>query len=777
MSRIAEVLRRARIQCAGDAVQYDGAERAPGSDGADVTIPWTLDQIAGSGTPPDDPNSGDTVEHVAAKALAMRRGRAVNVVPIGNRRRAAERDIVRYGDVIRRRWRIGVATFLVVVFGVSTGAFFEAPVYRATGLIEVRPEMAGAGPVDTLFTVGRVPSEELETQFGILKSSTLAERTIESMIREDVAAGRIKREPGDDPHEWPVPGGRISATSLQSTLVINPLRGSRLVKVSFDADRRDTAARVVNAVFDTYMAMRMEEARASVDWLQQQQRNAQQRLEDSERQLQDYLRTHGLPVMETGKGETALAINQRLQALHEELTKARADRIDKQALQEQIALQPARGLDSPVVQSLSVRLADLRREHARLASAFHEEYPAVKALTNQIAEMQRALDGETALVASRVRREFQASRRREMLVEQELNAQSAALNGLEKVSAAGSGYESLKREVVTNQGQFAALNQKLKEVSISAALKAANVGIVDRARLPDAPYGSTFTTTVSLAVMVGLVLGAGGMFLREHLDTSMRSREDVEVYLGVPTLAAIPAAGRSPDALPAVSRVRWLRRGPQRSAPSESPLAEAFAALRTKVLLDEDTQARALLVTSATPAEGKTTVSVNLAVSLARLDHRVLLIDANMRQPQVNAALTLERGPGLFEYLTSDLDWCSCVRPSAQPNLDVMAGGSASTSPADLLSRPRMQQLIPAARQQYDFVVIDSPAFLPHPADVQSLATLADSVLVTVRLGSTPREAVSLALSQLPRVSGVVLNQFDSRGLTALDRDTAVEGA
>src|SRR6185503_4269698 len=126
------------------------------------------------------------------------------------------------------------------------------------------------------------------------------------------------------------------AANLQSALVITPLRGSRLVKVSFDAKRRDTAARVVNAIFDTYMTMRMEEARASVDWLQKQLGSAQLRLEDSERQLQDYLRTHGLQVLETGKGETALAINQRLQTLHESVTRARADRIDKQALQEQI---------------------------------------------------------------------------------------------------------------------------------------------------------------------------------------------------------------------------------------------------------------------------------------------------------------------------------------------------------------------------------------------------------------------------------------------------------
>jgi capsular exopolysaccharide synthesis family protein len=432
------------------------------------------------------------------------------------------------------------------------------------------------------------------------------------------------------------------------------------------------------------------------------------------------------------------------------------------------------------VQNLSVRLTDLRREHAKLASVFHEEYPSVKAVQRQIAELEQAIDQEIGLVVSRGQREYRAAARREALIRQALNEENARVQALAKSGDATDGYESLKRDVVTNQGQVSVLNQKLKEVSISAALKAANVGVVDRAEPPMGPYGTPLTMSVGLAVLVGLVLAVGGVLLQEHFDTSMRTVEDVDVYLGVPTLAAIPAAA---------SEVRLLGRGESpgvqgdwrridQEAPQQSPLGEAFAALRTAVLLRDDGAAtRSLLITSAQPEEGKTTISINLALSLARLHHRVLLVDANMRAPSVEQALGLPTSRGLVDYLTTDTDWRACVHVQARANLDVLVGGRPDASPADLLSLPRMRTLVADASRDYAFVVIDSPALLTHPADVQSLARLTDTVLLAVRQGATPREVVASAISQLDHVSGVVLNRLDARIISVPRQDFAAASA
>jgi Mrp family chromosome partitioning ATPase len=240
----------------------------------------------------------------------------------------------------------------------------------------------------------------------------------------------------------------------------------------------------------------------------------------------------------------------------------------------------------------------------------------------------------------------------------------------------------------------------------------------------------------------------------------------------VATLAAIPAV--APHPLTPLSgspgpRGPWRRIDLDGTRPT--PLAEAFAALRTAVLLDEGPSRHTLLVTSAQSAEGKTTVAVNLALSLSRLRHRVLLIDANLRFPCIHDALGLDAGPGLVDYLTSDVYWGAFVVPEARPRLDVVVCGMPQGSPTDLLALPRMQELLTHAATAYDFVVIDSPALLAHQADVRTLAMLADSVLLTVRHGVTPREAVSVALAKLPRVCGVVLNRSQDGDVPAHHRD------
>lgn len=743
MSRITGVLKkaeaeRARVERGDDETIPSSA--APAGEAAEAVVPWDLDERAGARPRPRD-------RHLVAAPPVPPAGTGLARGSGGSAGPPDLPALGRYLDIARRRWRLGLVILLVVVGGVTAGALMQEPVYRASGLLEIRRESTAAVPVGSLFSAERVSSDELETQYGILKSATLAQRVLAQVAGDASAAD-----------------GRLG--HFRESLVVNPLRGSRLVEVAYVDDDPRVAALTVNSVLDNYLALRMEDARRTAAWLEGQLGEAQRRLEASEGRLQDYIRAHGLQVVETGKGEAAQLANERLQTLHEALAEAQAQRMERQSADESVRAAAAGNIDSPVVQNLTVRLADLRREHAKLASTFHDEYPAVKALKDQIAELERALAAESQSVVARGRRDYEAALRKEALLRKALDQQNAVVQDLGRQAGEKAGYESLRRELVTNQEQFAVLSQKLEEMSISAALKAQSVGVVDRAKPPSRPHGTPLPITIALTTLVGLVVAAGGVLLREHFDTSMRSVADVEGYLGVRTLGAIPAVrveappGRT-GAGPTPAPRQWRRIDDQGS--TQSPLAEAFATLRNAVLLHDGASAsRVLLVTSAQSEEGKTTVSINLALSLARLEYRVLLVDGNLRFPCVRRALGLPDGPGLADYLDGRVEWRSAVHAQVRPNLDVLPGVVPEASPADLLSRRRMGDLLDAAAREYDFVVVDSPAVLTHPADVHSLAAVADNVLFTVRHGWTPREVVALALSQLDRVSGVVLNRSTS---------------
>jgi polysaccharide biosynthesis transport protein len=658
----------------------------------------------------------------------------------------------RYWSVLRRRWPTALVIFIAAVIAAVAGMWLEKPVYRASGLLEIRPENAGAVSVDALFTSDRLASDELVTQFGVLKSETLTERVIDEQ-------GLMKLPEFAPSAPWYSPWGSVPpndiqrvAQMVQQQLVVDPQPGSRLVRVSFDSPDPRLSARIVNSVLDNYIRLRMEDAQESARWLSAQLVDARKKLDDAQHNLQGYVRAQGLQVFETGQGETENLVNDRMKQLHEQLAQAEADRFQKQSAYELANRQGGstggNDMDNPVIQSLTVRLADLKREVARLASTFQDDYPKLKEARSQVTEVQRALDDEMKLSVSRTHRDYRAAERREALLQSALNRQQSAAQALETKSA---GYESLKREVVTNQQLYTALDQKLKEVGISAALKATNVGIVDRAKPPLTQYTSPLALTLAIAGALGLLLGVGGMFAREYFDGSIRSVDELDASFTVPALAAIPAVAiqrgvRRPSSLDAGtgrgSRLPWRRRRQEKAERQRTSLREAFAALRTAVLIGTETPAmRTLLVTSARQGEGKTTVSVNLALSLARLGRRVVLVDADLRHPSVHSTLGLTDEPGLADYLAHRNPWGDCMRTYGPGNLDVIVGGRGSANPSEEIASTHMSDLIADLSRQYDFVIVDSPPLLLYPADVRMLAAVTEGSLLTVRSGSTPREA------------------------------------
>jgi succinoglycan biosynthesis transport protein ExoP len=710
-------------------------------------------------------------------------------------------DLVEYGRVIHKR-RATIFTIAFVVFTIGLFATLkEKPVYRARVLVEIQKENPDVPTLQELFQVESISDTYLETQYRILKSENLARRVI-----ADLKLDRITEF--NQPASWwtrqrqdaslspaVIAGGNASPESaidnevlkkFQDRLDVEPLKRSRLVEVSFESNDRNLAAQVVNTLASTYIQQNLEArwqaSQKASEWLSQQLLGMKSKLEKSEDDLQEYARDNGLLFLETDKGTSENIVTQRLRQLQEELTKSQADRYEKESLyllvqQGDFASLPG-VFNNKLMQDLTEKLAELERERSRLSSIFNPDYPQVKEIQSQIDEAQTTLSGERERAAKAITNDYRAAVERENMLQQAFKDQQHEADLIAEKSVQ---YNILKREADTNKQLYVGLLEKLKETGVSTSMKATNIRVIDPAYPPKKPDSPRIPLNLSLALLLGLSLGIGAAFLQEHLDNSFKTAGEIERFLQLPALASVPAIESSTNGNGhgLYARARHLANDKYRSTsivPSwnriegngqNTPLAEAFHELRTSVLLSTAKHPpRTLLVTSAKGGEGKTTVAANLAVSLAQLGEKVLLIDADLRRPSLHKFFGVPNTSGLVNFLTGNPDWRSLLSQAAPGGLSVLPSGPVPPNPADLLSSDYMPVLIREASKEYKFVVLDSPPLL-NLADSRVLATLVDGVILVVGGGITPRELVHRAYASAvdagSHVLGATINFADAK--------------
>ncbi len=715
-------------------------------------------------------------------------------------------DLLAWWRVIRkRRWTV-LTSFSVLFVAVLVGSIKEKPVYRAKALIEIDKENPSVANPQEMFQLDEVSDAYLETQYKVLASDDLAERVIHQLgldrNPEFLPSARAWPWSASAAPASPLPPPVDSAavpdlsvreavlTSFQGRLDIRPIRRSRAVELRFDSQDPELAAQAVNAVAENYiqknLEARWEAAQKASVWLSEQLKDLKTRLEKSEDDLQKYAADNGLLYLETGKGDTESIVNQSVREVQEELTKAQADRIEKESIYRLMQSGDYGSLpgvfESKLLQDLTYRLADLQREHAQLAATFTEDYPKVKETQSQIAEIKSSLERERWRAAQKIGNDYFAALRREKLVRQAFAQKQAEANQIAEKSVQ---YGILSREVDTNKGLYDGLLERLKEAGVSAGLNASNIRIVDPGTVPYYPIAPNFPLNLGLAAFLGLGLGVCMAFLKEHLDQTIRYSEDVFQFLGVPVLGFIPTFGalngRKYKGAARADRELVLSSGGSRTVAGGvltedhpgnglgihkgSAFSEAFRELRTSVILSAAGRfANSILVTSAQPGEGKTTVAVNLAFSLAQLGQPVLLVDADMRRPSIQKYFP-QRNSRLSGYLAGQGAWQQMVYPTSIGRLYVLHCGPIPENPSELLSSDRMRALIQESMATYRFVILDSPPLL-NRADSRILGSMVGATILVVKGGETPRQVVQYAESQARSVGtnliGVVLNNLDS---------------
>ena len=683
--------------------------------------------------------------------------------------------------ILRKHLWLILSFMLAVVTFVSIATFRMQPVYVANAKIEIDREntnvlpFPGADSYDYMMDLDNY----IETQARILTSETLALQT----IRNSGLAGSPELSNGGAPSEAIATGSLANQkrppeiAAFLGSLSVKRIPNTRLMEVTYESTDPVQAARILNAHLESYKAQNMqghyEATTEATTWLQGQLADLKRKVEKSENDRINYERQNQIWGVDDKQNMTT----QRLLDLNKELTDAESETLKKRALYEFAesgALDAVPQIrDNPVLQDMQKRRADLSLLYTDGLNQYGPNFPKVQRLQAQIKEMDDQIAKERKGITVQLRSDYDEAKARQDLLTQRLDEQKAETNAMSEKMVQ---YNILKREAEANKTMYEGLLTKLREAGISASLKSSNIRVIDPAMIPSSPARPARTRNIALAFLVGLVGGVGLALLREYLDNTVKTPDDVETLARLPSLAVVPAFGDSASMGGKTGLLKGVssnghekRSGLVAQHSPKSQVSEAFRSLRTALLLSQpDQPPQVILVTSALPREGKTTAAANLAVTLAQLGDKTVLVDADLRKPGIGRMLNLASGKyaGLSSYLAgvSSLDLVSVPHPSI-PNLAAIPTGPLPPNPADLLSSHRLADAIAELRTKFKFVVIDSPPVMAA-TDAVILSVQVDGVLLVVRSGETPKAAFTrtcdLLVSVKSRLLGVVLNAVDA---------------
>jgi len=690
-----------------------------------------------------------------------------------------------YWRIVTKRGWVVLSCLLIVFTTVAIGTLKKKPIYEGKVLLEVNPEQPNVVNFQEVLQLTSVDIESYrETQYRVLQSRTLAERVVNGLklyrlpefYKGRFLFGLVESDPDKipkatdpDPLDPSMIAYRNTVNNFIDNISVSPVRRSNLVEVSFYSEDAELAARIANRLANDYIYQNLEvkwnETMKASEWLEGQLVGLKAKLEKSDDALQTYARANSIFFVE----EKQNLVNERLKQLQEQYTRAQADCLQKKSMYDLV--QAGRVQDLPgtienrLIQDLTEKLAEAQRDYAELIATVKPEWPKAIAKKKQIDTLQAALDHQKKNLSQSIIDSYRTALANEKYLEQALDEQKKIVNDIAEKSIQ---YNILKRDVDANKSLYEGLLTRMKEAAVSAGVQASNIRIVDAAEVPKAPVKPRVFINLVLGFILGAALGVGLAFFQEYLDNTLKTADEVERLLRLPSLGLLPDyigngatdgnadgqnltivnGGGNGDLAPAVQTGREA--------------TEAYRTLRTSILLSANPVPKMLLITSALPSEGKTTVAVNLGATLASLGSKVVIVDCDMRRPCCHQSTGVENKPGIVRCLTGHVPLAEAILPvPGVPNLSVIPCGPIPPNPAEVLSSPLTVDLLRRLRSEFEYVLLDSPPLLTV-SDSRILSTFTDAVVLVTKAYSTPFDLVRRARELLyhsgARVLGVALN-------------------
>jgi len=714
--------------------------------------------------------------------------------------------LLEYWQMVRRH---KLAVVAVSVLGAVAGFLYTLPqprIYQSHTTIEVQglnEDFLGLHNVNPTVspTSNYYPDFDIQTQVKILQSRSLMESVVADLMKGKPPENM---RPPDRLTNWKKVLGinpptqdqlwKMALGTAAGSVRVRASGTNRIVDITCDSTQPQVAAAFANTLTKEFIEQNLEARWKSTEytgeWLTRQLQDIKIKLEKADEALNSYARVSGL----TYTDEKTSVADEKLRDLQKELMQAQADRVSKQSKYEMATNSPPEALpdvlDDSSLREYETNLTELQRQYAQLRIAFTPQHAEVRRVQAQIALMEATLQKERANILTRIKNDYQAAQRREKLISSSyLDQVRLVSDQAEKTTH----YGILKREVDSTRALYETMLQRLKEASVASALRASNIRVVDAAEAPSVPYKPDVYRFITMGLLSGICLGVSLVVLRERADRTLHDPGDIAYYLHLPELGVVPTANldlmqrnRKLAVVPKgrtavlelngqaqteveivddrVELVTWLRK--------KALISESFRTTLTSILFSAHNgdRPRILVLTSASPKEGKTTVVCNLGIAMAEINHKVVIIDADLRRPRMHQVFGVKNDEnGLSEILlrTEPLDAetvAAAAKPTAIPGLYVLPSGRSRFNAASLLHSERLPELLRGLRQQFDTVLIDTPPMVNIP-DARVLARQADGVILILRSALTTRDAALLAKQRfvddgIP-LMGTILNNWN----------------
>ena len=706
---------------------------------------------------------------------------------------------------------------LLALVGAGLGwllATRQPAMYQARTVLDIRSlnenflNPRDGSPIGTTGSV--LPESYIQTEIKILSSDSLRKRALSRLDEMKLPS----QDSGNSSSFWHMLFGHLEAPTMSykdlaedaaKRVKVRAVGNTRIVEVLCDARDGQMAANMCNNLAKTYIEYNLESRYQSTketgDWLQSQLDDVRRRLTKAENDLKDSSKETAFLFDSDSADNPA---QDKLRQLQSELSRSQAEVITRQSDYEIAENQSVdslpMALDSGPIREYRMRLADLKMQLAQMSSTMTPDHYRVRELTRQVAEEESALEREREGLINRLKADYASAKRRATVFSNAYESQAMAVSQHADKAVR---YNMLKREVDSDRRLYETLLQKVGEVGLSAALRTSTISVLDSASAPAQPYSPRTTADIAIGLVGGSLIGLAYSLLRLRADRTFHGPGEASEHLQLREFGAIPSIERRRirsmlHRMRSVSASQSLRAaepttislnntsGIADAAPSVPPtrrmpfggsripeVAEAFFGTMSSLrfAVERGEPAKVIVLTSPASGDGKTTVSANLAIAMAQVGARVVIVDGDLRRPGIGRIFNAPCDGGLAELLEANtpieqLQFFGSVFPTAIPNLSVLPSKAVGKEASIRVNSSRMRALVERLRQEYDCVIIDSPPML-HIADARVLGWLADGVILVFRARKTTREAATACYECLRQdginVLGSVLNDWNPR--------------